>query len=85
MGKLHSIYIENFNHLFFKYRKLETSRNLNLTNSRSKDVATEFQMEGRDREPFFPNCILFINNYINLVSFSSSYMKGTFPRRNNNH
>ena len=50
MGKLHSIYIENFNHLFFKYRKLETSRNLNLTNSRSKDVATEFQMEGRDRE-----------------------------------
>ena len=50
MGKLHSIYIENFNHLFFKYRKLDTSQNLNSTNSRSKDVATEFQMEGRDRE-----------------------------------
>ena len=50
MGKLHSIYIENFNRLFFKYRKLETSQNLNSTNSRSKDVATEFQMEGRDRE-----------------------------------
>ena len=37
----------------------------------------------RNFGPFFQNCIIIINSYTGLMSFCSSYIKDTFPRRNN--
>ena len=37
----------------------------------------------RNFGPFFPNYVLIVNSYTDLVSFGRGHIKDTFSRRNN--